>query len=153
MLRQVTEAGHGEARRSALAKIIRTGAVGRQTELVAMLRRHGLVATQSSVSRDLRELGVAKIGDRYVLPDPAAEVEDDFRTLKQFVRAQQAAGPYMLVLKTTVGAAQSVAVAIDKAKWPEAAGTISGDDTIFIATAAAGQQRKLIDRLHTIFGI
>jgi transcriptional regulator of arginine metabolism len=140
----MTEAGHGEARRSALAKIIRSGAVGRQTELVA---------TQSSVSRDLRELGVAKIGDRYVLPDPAAEVEDDFRTLKQFVRAQQAAGPYMLVLKTTVGAAQSVAVAIDKAKWPEAAGTISGDDTIFIATAAAGQQRKLIDRLHTIFGI
>src|SRR6202051_1940525 len=71
------------ARRSMLAKIIREQAVGRQTELVAMLRKHGHVATQSSVSRDLRELGVAKMGDRYVLPDTATEPKNDFCTLQQ----------------------------------------------------------------------
>jgi len=48
--------------------------------LVVMLRKHGHVATQSSVSRDLRELGVAKMGDRYVLPDAAAPAHPDRST-------------------------------------------------------------------------
>lgn len=140
------------ARRSMLAKIIREQAVGRQAELVAMLRKHGHIATQSSVSRDLRELGVAKLGDRYVLPETGPAPKNDFATLKQFVNAQLTAGTNLTVLKTTVGSAQSVAVAIDTARWPEVVGTISGDDTIFIATAGAREQRKLGDRLRAIFG-
>jgi transcriptional regulator of arginine metabolism len=143
--------GSAPARRTMLAKIIREQSVGRQTELVAMLRKHGHAATQSSVSRDLRELGVAKVGDRYVLPDAAAP-RSDFSTLKQFVSARLTAGTNLTVLKTTVGSAQSVAVAIDTARWPEVVGTISGDDTIFIATAGALEQRTLGDRLFAIFG-
>jgi transcriptional regulator of arginine metabolism len=141
------------ARRTALAKIIREQTVGRQSELVAMLRKHGYVATQSSVSRDLRELGVAKLGDRYVLPEAGAPVKEDFATLRQFVRSLQTAGTNLTVLKTTVGAAQSVAVAIDTARWSEVVGTISGDDTIFIATAGAREQQKLGERLGTLFGL
>jgi transcriptional regulator of arginine metabolism len=140
------------ARRLALAKIIREQAVGRQSELVAMLRKHGHTATQSSISRDLRELGVAKLGDRYVLPENAA-IKEDFSTLKQFVRSLQTAGTNLTVLKTTVGAAQSVAVAIDTARWSEVIGTISGDDTIFIATAGAREQQKLGERLGALFGL
>ncbi len=140
------------ARRLALAKIIREQAVGRQSELVAMLRKHGHTATQSSVSRDLRELGVAKLGDRYVLPENSA-IKEDFSTLKQFVRSLQTAGTNLTVLKTTVGAAQSVAVAIDTARWSEVIGTISGDDTIFIATAGAREQQKLGERLGALFGL
>jgi transcriptional regulator of arginine metabolism len=141
------------ARRMALAKIIREQSVGRQSELVAMLRKHGHIATQSSVSRDLRELGVAKLGDRYVLPEDASPVKEDFSTLKQFVRSLQTAGTNLTVLKTTVGAAQSVAVAIDTARWGEVIGTISGDDTIFIATAGAREQQKLGERLGALFGL
>ena len=118
-----------------------------------MLRKHGHVATQSSVSRDLRELGVAKLGDRYVLPEDSTPVKDDFSTLKQFVRAVQTAGTNLTVLRTTVGAAQSVAVAIDSARWGEVVGTISGDDTIFIATAGAREQQKLGERLSDLFGL
>ena len=140
------------ARRTVLAKIIREQAVGKQTELVAILRKHGHVATQSSVSRDLREMGVAKLGDRYVLADTATAPQNDFSTLKQFVNARLTAGTNLTVLKTTVGSAQSVAVAIDTARWPEVVGTISGDDTIFIATAGALEQRQLGDRLLAIFG-
>jgi transcriptional regulator of arginine metabolism len=140
------------ARRIVLAKIIREQSVGKQTELVAILRKHGHVATQSSVSRDLREMGVAKLGDRYVLPDTASAPKNDFSTLKQFVNARLTAGTNLTVLKTTVGSAQSVAVAIDTARWPEVVGTISGDDTIFIATAGALEQRQLGDRLLAIFG-
>lgn len=151
MLRSDIDLSSAPARRSMLAKIIREQSVGRQTELVAMLRKHGHVATQSSVSRDLRELGVAKMGDRYVLPDAAAAPRD-FSTLKQFVNSRATAGTNLTVLKTTVGAAQSVAVAIDTARWPEVVGTLSGDDTIFIATAGPRAQRKLADRLLAIFG-
>src|ERR1700736_711494 len=152
MLRSDIEHTSAPARRSMLAKIIREQVVGRQNELVAMLRKRGHVATQSSVIGDLRELGVAKVGDRYVLSDAAPQPKNDFSALKQFVSARLTAGTNLTVLKTTVGSAQSVAVAIDTARWPEVIGTLSGDDTIFIATAGARDQRKLADRLLAIFG-
>jgi transcriptional regulator of arginine metabolism len=56
------------------------------------------------------------------------------------------------VLRTAVGAAQNVALAIDKARWPEIVGTIAGDDTIFIATESARTQRQLHERLRATFG-
>jgi transcriptional regulator of arginine metabolism len=77
----------------------------------------------------------------------------DFGTLTQFVRQLRRAGPAITVLRTTIGAAQSVAVAIDKAEWPEVAGTISGDDTIFIATANQRAQDALVARLGALFGL
>ena len=55
------------------------------------------------------------------------------------------------MIRTSIGAAPSVAVAVDKAEWPEVVGTISGDDTIFIATADARAQRRLIERLTALF--
>jgi transcriptional regulator of arginine metabolism len=152
MLRSDSEHHNAPARRTSLAKIIREQKVGRQTELVDLLRELGHIATQSSVSRDLRELGVAKLGDRYVLPEGGLQPKNDFSALKQFVNARLIAGTNLTVLKTTVGSAQSVAVAIDTAQWPEVVGTISGDDTIFIATAGAAAQRKLSDRLIALFG-
>ena len=152
MLRSESEHHNAPARRTTLAKIIREQKVGRQTELVDLLRKLGHIATQSSVSRDLRELGVAKLGDRYVLPEAGLAPKNDFATLRQFVNARLTAGTNLTVLKTTVGSAQSVAVAIDTAQWPEVVGTISGDDTIFIATSGAAAQRKLSDRLIALFG-
>ena len=66
---------------------------------------------------------------------------------------RRSAGPSITVLRTTIGAAQSVAVAIDKAQWPEVAGTISGDDTIFIATDSLRAQQGLIGRLRALFPV
>jgi transcriptional regulator of arginine metabolism len=87
-----------------------------------------------------------------VLPETPVQPKNDFSTLKQFVSAQWTAGTNLTILKTAIGSAQSVAVAIDTARWPEVVGTISGDDTIFIATAGAREQRKLGQRLRAIFG-
>lgn len=141
-------------RRTAIMKILREQAVGRQADLVRLLRKQGHDATQSSVSRDLRELGVLKAGDRYILITEVLEpVNDDFGALAGFVREVRPAGASVTVVKTTVGAAQSVAVAMDRAQWPEVVGTISGDDTIFVATAGAREQQKLLQRLHSIFRI
>src|SRR5258707_10585750 len=126
MLRSEPEHSNAPARRTMLAKIIREQNVGRQTELVDLLRKLGHMATQSSVSRDLRELGVAKMGDRYVLPETAMHPKNDFSALKQFVNARLSAGTNLTILKTTIGSAQSVAVAIDTAQWQAVVRTIYG---------------------------
>jgi transcriptional regulator of arginine metabolism len=141
-------------RQGAIVRILRDGQVRRQEDLVRLLKKEGHDVTQSSVSRDLRDLGVSKRSGRYVLPaDDATRTNGDFGTLAQFVRGLKRAGSSITVLRTTIGAAQSVAVAIDKAEWPEVAGTISGDDTIFIATANARAQDELVARLQAIFRV
>ena len=141
-------------RRGAIFRILRAGLVRKQQDLVRLLKKEGHDVTQSSVSRDLRDMGVLKASGRYVLPpDEVTRTNGDFGTLAQFVRGLRRAGPSITVVRTTIGAAQSVAVAIDKAEWPEVAGTISGDDTIFIATANARAQDELVGRLHSIFRI
>ena len=141
-------------RRSTIVRILRSGLVRKQQDLVRLLKKEGHDVTQSSVSRDLRDMGVFKASGRYVLPaDEVIRSNGDFATLAQFVRDLRRAGPAITVVKTTTGAAQSVAVAIDRAAWPEVAGTISGDDTIFIATASVRAQDELVGRLHSIFRI
>lgn len=143
---------HQYDRRAAILRILRAAPVRKQDELVRMLRDAGHEATQSSISRDLRELGVLKAGGRYLPPsDEASRTLDDFGTLRQFVRGVATAGSSLTVLRTTIGAAQSVAIAIDKAEWPEVVGTISGDDTIFIATDSDAQQVALVARLRQLF--
>ncbi len=139
-------------RRNAIMRILRDGLVRKQQDLVHLLKKEGHDVTQSSISRDLRGLGVLKARGRYVLPpDEVSRANGNFGALAPFVRGLRRAGPSITVLRTTVGSAQSVAVAIDKAEWPEVAGTISGDDTIFIATANARSQNELVARLKTLF--
>ena len=147
---------HREARRTAIVRLLRSSPVRRQQELVRLLKREGHPVTQSSVSRDLRELGVLKHSDGYVLPDDAeiaARTQDKFTAVAQFVREVRTAGPSITVVKTTIGSAGSVAAAIDKAGWPEVAGTVSGDDTIFIATADARAQGRVLEQLRDAFGV
>ena len=144
---------HQSDRRSAILRLLRSAAVRRQGELVDLLKREGYEVTQSSVSRDLRDLGVLKAGGRYLPPDANQRALDDFGTLRQFVRGVATAGSSLTVLRTTVGAAQSVAIAIDKADWPEIVGTISGDDTIFIATDTAAAQAIMVTRLRELFRV
>jgi transcriptional regulator of arginine metabolism len=139
-------------RHMAILRILRGGVVRRQNDLALMLRREGFEVTQSSVSRDLRELGVLKASGRYLLPpDEISRANGDFGALAQFVRTVQPAGTSITVVRTTIGAAPSVAVAIDKAEWPEVVGTISGDDTIFVATNDARAQQRLLERLNSLF--
>jgi transcriptional regulator of arginine metabolism len=141
-------------RRNAVVRLLASGTVHKQQDLVRLLRKEGYIATQSSISRDLREIGVSKARGRYVLP-PADVVRANgrFNALAPFVRQVRRAGPCMTVVKTSTGAAQSVAVAIDKAEWPEVIGTLSGDDTIFIATGNARTQAGIVARLRDMFGV
>jgi transcriptional regulator of arginine metabolism len=141
-------------RRAAIVRILEGGLVRNQADLVRLLKKAGHEATQSSISRDLRDLGVLKATGRYLLPpQEVTHANGDFGSLAQFVRGLKRAGPSLTVLRTSTGAAQSVAVAIDRAQWPEVAGTISGDDTIFIATSNLHAQQELISRLRALFRV
>lgn len=138
-------------RRELILDLLQRHRVARQAELVELLSARGLAATQSSVSRDLRDLGVAKVGERYLPPQRPVGSAAGFGPLAGFVSGWSTAGPNLTIIRTSVGAAQSVAVAVDRAGWSEVAGTISGDDTIFVATASARGQQTLLARLNKIF--
>jgi transcriptional regulator of arginine metabolism len=138
-------------RRRAIVDLIRRARIASQDELKARLEERGFEATQSSISRDLRDLGVAKAGGRYVMPDAlGAETRDDLAGAALFVRDARPAGPHLTVIATTVGAAQTVAIALDLAGFPELVGTVAGDVTIFAATASAAAQRRFLERLRRI---
>ena len=135
-------------RRLAVAKLLRENAIERQSELVELLLGAGFAATQSSVSRDLRDLGAVKLKNGYSLPEDDSDGNgNSLRQVAEFVRDIRAAGANLLVVKTAIGAAQRVCVTLDRTGWPEIVGTLSGDDTIFIATSTAAQQRRLRSRL------
>ncbi len=139
-------------RRNAILRILRGAPVRKQDELVRLLRNQGHDVTQSSVSRDLRDLGVLKASGRYLPPDDVtSRTNGDFDMLRSFVRSIATAGSSLTVIKTTVGAAQTVAAAIDRAEWREVVGTISGDDTIFLATDTARAQAQVVERLRGLF--
>jgi transcriptional regulator of arginine metabolism len=136
-------------RRLAIARLLRANAIERQSELVVLLQSEGYVATQSSVSRDLKDMGAIKVKTGYSLPeDSAAGNGDSLKQIAEFVREIRAAGPNLLVITTAIGAAQRVALTLDRISWPEIVGTLSGDDTVFIATSTAAQQRRLRSRLQ-----
>ena len=138
-------------RHHAIQALLRRAVVRNQVELVAALRRRGFEATQSSVSRDLTDLGVAKVAGRYQVPVPAAAADSSgLEDAAHFLRAARPAGPNLIVLLTVTGAAQAVGIAIDRVAWPEVVGTLAGDDTVFVATAAAADQRRLLGRLAAL---
>jgi transcriptional regulator of arginine metabolism len=139
-----------DARRSAIRELLGRGPVPTQQLLVAELARQGFAATQSSVSRDLREIGAVKTAQGYELEAVESGDRPELNAIGEFVRAILPAGPHLLVLRTAIGAAQRVALALDRSGWPEIVGNIGGDDTVFVATDSAHHQKTLAARLDRI---
>jgi len=158
-------ANEGVRRRDEILRIIRESAVHSQDELQALLRKHGFKVTQPTLSRDLRELGVAKSAAGYVAPGALATVtsiaaftprEDREARLDRLVRTSvlsAQAGGNLVVVRTPVAAAQPLASALDAAQLDEVLGTIGGDDTIFIALATADAAAALAHRIQQTAGI
>jgi transcriptional regulator of arginine metabolism len=140
--------GNHQQRRDAIREMLQQGPARNQRALVAALVAAGFAATQSSVSRDLRELGVIKTGQGYELPDNSIDDDEQLSAVADLLRSVQPAGPNLLVVRTAIGAAQRVALAFDRSNWPEVIGNIGGDDTVFVATDSAGAQKALITRIE-----
>jgi len=142
--------GNHELRRDAIRQLLLQRPAETQGSLVAALHDAGYEATQSSVSRDLKELGAIKTAAGYELPEGSQDDDDQFAAVAELLRTIQPAGPNLLVVKTAIGAAQRVALAFDRCNWPEVVGNIGGDDTVFVATESGIAQKNLITRIeHT----
>ena len=137
------------ARQGLLLEVVRSRAVRTQEELAAALAESGAEASQVTLSRDLRELGVVKTPEGYREPAsvsaPAAE-EELQRALRTFVVSVQPAGN-LVVVKTNPGGAGAVALALDRSGRSEIVGTVAGDDTIFVATPSVAAARLLTQEL------
>jgi transcriptional regulator of arginine metabolism len=112
--------------------------------LRSLLERSGVPATQSSVSRDLEELGIVKHRGRYTLPHSNGAAVRGLVSLDQ-------AGESLVIARTEPGLASAVAVEIDAATMPEIVGTIAGEDTIFIAVREQKAQRATMKKIWELF--
>ena len=135
-------------RRAAIRKLLRQAPATTQGSLVTALKALGLMATQSSVSRDLREIGAIKTAHGYELPTDDNTGDEQVAAVADLLRTTTPAGSNLLVIRTGIGAAQRVALALDRSGWPGIVGTIAGDDTIFVATESAHAQKNLVSRIE-----
>lgn len=138
-------------RRKTILEILSERPIKRQVELGRALRKMGFKVTQSSVSRDLKALGVVRREGVYRPPNPQGD-ESAIGRMQEFVRRVRGAGPYMLVFDTTAGMAKAVAVALKSAAWPEVRGVLAEDDTLFVATDNVYDTRLLLQRMRRIVG-
>jgi transcriptional regulator of arginine metabolism len=135
-----------ETRQQRILSLIRAKRIGTQDELTAHLERAGVAATQSSISRDLVELGVVKHHGHYTLPRSANG------SAARGLLSLDTAGDVLVVAKCDSGMASAVAVEIDRAAIPEIVGTLAGEDTIFIAVTDRKTQRVAIRKIWELFG-
>lgn len=140
--------GNHEKRREAIRALLLQRPAATQASLVAALTEAGHEVTQSSVSRDLREIGAIKTGNGYELAQDRADGDAQMAAVAELLRTVQAAGPNLLVVHTAIGAAQRVALALDRCDWPGVIGNIGGDDTVFVATGSGAAQKNIIARIE-----
>jgi len=142
-------------RQRAILELLQHDSVGSQHDLQRGLRKRGIRAGQATLSRDIRSLGLGKTAHGYSLPprdgSPVLALPPTSRLVREFVLEVRPA-QNLLVIKTSVGSAQPVAAALDDEGWPEAVGTIAGDDTILIVCPDKDDAKKLAARIEEMLG-
>ena len=140
------------ARHAKILEIIRRQRVESQEELSSLLRDECVKVTQATISRDIGELELVKVRGRYqadTAPVLALHLNTLRNVLAQFVIRTDSADN-IVVVRTSPGNAHSVCVALDAAEWSESAGTIAGDDTIFILTRNPDDCGRVLDRIREL---
>lgn len=144
-----------QARHQAIREVVSSHAVASQEELRKQLHRKGWDVTQSTLSRDLRELRLARIPDgqgraRYAFPENGtsdvalARLERMLPELLVGVEGVQV----LVVARTMKSGAQPVAEALDQLEWPDVAGTIAGDDTVLIICRSTDGRERVVRKLR-----
>ncbi len=144
-------------RQNTIRDLIESRAVASQEELRRLLLQRGWDVTQSTLSRDLREMRLARVptadGSRYALadsgPDTSRATLDTL--LPQLFDRIDGVGE-LLVLHTVPGGAQTIAYALDAEGFPDLLGTIAGDDTILLICRSATARERLSRRIRTLAG-
>ncbi len=143
-------------RHNAILRLVREHPIPSQERLRELLARAGFDVTQATLSRDIRELGLAKspgedgapvyAAAEEMLPSPALAT-----LIPSLLLKVDGVGP-MLVLRTPTGSASALAAALDHEDWPEVLGTLAGDDTLLIIAASVADRKKLARRVAELAG-
>ena len=134
-----------EKRQQTIRNLIRNRRIATQDELTGLLSQADFSVTQSSVSRDLEQIGIVKINGFYALPQISNGIQ------KLGLLSLETAGENLIVAKCESGLASAVAVRIDSAGISEIVGTIAGDDTIFVAVRNHKEQKAVLKKVREIF--
>jgi len=140
------------SRQSVILEVLRSRTVQTQAQLAQELRRRRITATQATISRDLRQLRVARVpaadGPRYLPPAEGPDVEARLvAALTSQLTTLEVVGS-IVVLQTLSGGAQVVAAAVDALALSQVAGTIAGDDTVFVLARSGGGAKAVERRLQ-----
>jgi transcriptional regulator of arginine metabolism len=139
-----------KARQERILEVVRKQTVRSQEELAVLLEQESIEATQATLSRDIRELGLVKGREGYQVsedsrPAPANDLLG--RTFRQYVVRTGVSGN-ILMIRSSPGNAHSIAVVLDAAQWPEVLGTVAGDDTVFVLLRNARLGKKVLERIR-----
>jgi len=133
-----------QARQDLMIRLVKEKEIKTQDELKEILKNHGFDTTQSSLSRDIAEVGLVKVNGYYCLQARQTQGVPSITSL-------ESAGENIIVVKTLVGMAAAVGITIDNNRLRGVVGTIAGDDTVFIATARGGRHDEVKASLQKIF--
>lgn len=144
-----------QLRQRAIRDLVEQRPIRTQQALAAALRERGFRTTQATISRDVAELGLIKVmregTTAYALPPRLIEAEtsgeERLRRLLADLPLEIHDAGLLLVLRTLPGSAHPIAAALDRARWPEVAGSIAGDDTVFVALPDRGSLQRVRRRL------
>src|SRR4051794_3710091 len=149
-----------QLRHRAIRDVVAARPIRTQQELAAALRERGFRTTQAPMSRDVAELGLLKAPrngtQAYAIPMRLVEAEtsgdDRLRALLRQMPVEIREAGLLLVVKTLPGSAHPIAAALDRARWPEVAGSIAGDDTVFVACADRPSVKGAAAKLREMAG-
>jgi transcriptional regulator of arginine metabolism len=140
-------------RQNAILELVRERALSTQAEVASALRENGFEVVQTTVSRDISDLGLVKVrapSGRLVYAPPGTTDGDRLRALgaamRRYALTVEPAGA-LVVVTTPSGYANALAQAVDEAGHPAIVGTVAGDNTIFVATRDAIAAQSLREEL------
>ena len=143
-----------DRRRQAIREILlHDEPVRHQHDLVNRLRERGFAATQSNVSRDLRDIGAVRHDGQYMIPSWTQSEDSPFRKVVPFIRKINQAGPHNLLIVTDAGAGAAVAQAIEDDQWPDLVGTVGGHNSVLLLTDNFFFQKLVYQRIRYYLGM
>jgi transcriptional regulator of arginine metabolism len=140
-------------RHNAILDLVRSGEIASQEELMLGLKSRHIEVSQSTLSRDIQELRLAKAGGMYTVVESEAAAkgtEEAWRRIILEFLVDVAVTPNIVVVKTGAGHASTVSQALDETGWPEVIGTIAGENTVFIAVRSEREGKKLEHRIREL---
>ena len=140
-------------RHNAILDLVRSGEIASQEDLMRGLKSRNIGVSQSTLSRDIQELGLAKAGGVYTVVDGEPAVSHSDGSLARIIREFMVdidVAQNIVVVKTGPGHASTVSQALDETGWPEWVGSIAGENTVFAVARSSKDAKKLEERLRKL---